>query len=80
MTDRFRWTGRSTMTRSKNGSSGQTLEPEHYYSVADFSAAVVAEWIATGNAEAVTTEATNTVLVVQSAEVKLKSPKIGKAN
>jgi hypothetical protein len=74
---RFRWLGRSTVTRSKDGSSGTVLDTGHIYNVADFSAAVVDEWILTGNAEAVTTEAHDTALEVHSPVVKIKTPKIG---
>jgi hypothetical protein len=77
MADRFRWTANATVTRSKSGSSGTVLDTGHIYSVADFSAAVVDEWIATGHAEAVTTEAHDTVLDVKSPTVKIKVPKIG---
>jgi hypothetical protein len=77
MADRFKWLGRSTVTRSKEGSGGIALEPGHIYGVADFSADVVGEWIVTGNAEAVTTEAKDTVLDVKSQTVKIKVPKIG---
>lgn len=75
--ERFKWLGRSTVTRSKEGSGGIALEPGHIYNVADFSEAVVDEWIVTGNAEAVTTEAKDTVLDVKSQTVKIKAPKLG---
>ena len=74
---RFKWLGPATMTRSKEGSAGRALTTGHIYNVADFSEAVVAEWISTGYAEAVTTEAQNTVLDVKSPTVKIKTPKIG---
>ena len=45
--------------------------------VTDFEEGVVAEWIATGHAESVNDEATNTVLAVHSPTVKIKAPKIG---
>ena len=77
MADRFKWLGRETMTRSKEGSGGAVLATDHIYNVADFSAAVVEEWIATGNAEPVNGEAKDTVLAVHSPTVKIKAPKIG---
>jgi len=77
MTGRFRWLGRATVTRSKEGSGGKALDTDHIYNVADFSAAVVDEWIATGNAEPVNGEAKDTVLAVHSPTVKIKAPKIG---
>jgi len=77
MADRFKWLGRPTMTRSKEGSGGKALDPDHIYSVADFSAAVVDEWIATGHAEPVNGEAKDTVLAVHSPTVKIKVPKVG---
>ena len=77
MTGRFRWLGRATVTRSKEGSGGKALDTDHIYSVADFEEGVVAEWIATGHAESVNDEATNTVLAVHSPTVKIKAPKVG---
>jgi len=77
MADRFKWLGRSTVTRSKAGSGGAVLDTGHIYDVADFSEAVVAEWIATGNAESIEVKAKNTVLDVKSVTVKSKAPKIG---
>jgi len=75
--DRFKWLGRATVTRSKEGSGGKALDTDHIYNVADFSAAVVDEWIATGHAESVNGEATNTVLDVKSPTVNIKVPKVG---
>ena len=78
--DRFKWLGRATVTRSKEGSGGKALDTDHIYNVADFSEAVVAEWIATGNAESIEVEAKNTVLEVHSPTLKIKVPKIGTDN
>ena len=73
----FRWLGRSTVTRTKEGSGGTPLEPNHIYKTADFAEAVVGEWIATGNAERVEVKANDTALDVKSVTVKTKVPKIG---
>jgi hypothetical protein len=77
MADRFKWLGRSTVTRSKAGSAGTALEPDHIYNVADFSAAVVDQWIITGHAESVNGTPEHTTLEVQSPVVKSKAPNIG---
>lgn len=71
---RFKWLGRSTVTRSKNGSAGTPLELDHIYQTADFTEAVVDEWIATGHAEPVEAKAKNTVLAVKSQTIKAKAP------
>ena len=78
--ERFKWLSNSTVTRSSAGSGGTSLDTDHIYNVADFSEAVVAEWIATGNAESIEVEAKNTVLEVHSPTVKIKVPKIGTDN
>lgn len=77
MTDKFRWIGRSTVTRSKVGSAGVPLEHDHIYDMAAFAESVVAEWIATGNAEAVAVKPQDTTLCVKSVTVKTKAPKLG---
>ena len=73
----FRWLGRETVTRSKDGSGGVPLAPGHIYKTADFAPAVVGEWIATGNAESVKVQANDTALDVKSVTVKPKAPRIG---
>jgi hypothetical protein len=73
----FKWTGRSTVTRSKDGSAGISLEPDHIYDVAAFGEAVVEEWIRTGHAEPIEVKANDTALAVKSHVVKVKSPKVG---
>ena len=79
--NKFKWLSLSTMTRSSAGLGGRTLEPNHIYDVADFSLAVVEEWVITGNAEYVSTStATNAVLDVKSSIVKIKVPKLGQDN
>lgn len=77
MAERFKWLGPSTFTRSREGTGGVQLEPEHIYQVADFGADVVAEWVRTGHAEAVEGSPKDTVLDVKSATVSIKAPKIG---
>jgi hypothetical protein len=79
--ERFKWLSNSTVTRSSAGSGGTSLDTDHIYNVADFSEAVVTEWVVTGNAEYVSAStATNTVLDVKSPTVKIKVPKIGTDN
>ena len=77
MADRFKWLGRSTVTRSKDGSAGFPLETGHIYDCSRFDALVIDEWVITGNAEFVKVEAKDTVLDVQSPTVKTKVPKLG---
>jgi protein-disulfide isomerase len=76
--EHFKWLGPATVTRSKEGSAGISLEHEHIYKAADFQPSVVAEWIATGFAEAVEVNVNNTTtLKVKNVVVKSNAPKIG---
>ena len=77
MTAKFRWLGRSTVTRSKDGSVGTALEQGHIYDTAQFDPLILEEWVITRNAEFVVSEAKNTVLAVHSPTVKAKAPKLG---
>ena len=74
----FKWTGPSTVTRSKEGQPGLALEPEHIYEASLFAENVVAEWVATGFAAPVEVNTDNvTTLKVKNVVVKSSAPKIG---
>lgn len=82
MTAKFTWLGEATVTRSREGSGGVTLEKGKTYDLTGFDGAVVQEWVMTGHAAwvvdgPIAPASKDTTLEVHNATIKVKTPKIG---